>query len=89
MNVNVECHQPSSSFRFHRALSLQPGSLMSALKTYFGTQYFAKAARFIFNKTSQTIVHKVIIQPRHANFVTCMGFKTLVKDWNEALSMST
>ena len=39
-----------------------------------------------YNFSNSKTTLKVIIQPRHANFATCMWFETPVKHWKSALS---
>ena len=39
-----------------------------------------------YNFSNSKTTLKVIIQPRHANFVSCMWFETPVKHWKGALS---
>ena len=69
------------------------GKLSELLVFKTGTETSSLIDRQLVNSSeyffsNSVIIHKVIIQPRDANFVTCIWFETPVKHRNDALFMS-
>ena len=87
MVQNIDVHLLSSVHKFDKIKT----NACSRYKIYEQCWQFTRfiASRSLTPDFSNSfIIHNVIIQPRHANFVTCMLSETLVKHCNDALSMS-